>query len=41
MEKKWIKVLGLGLGDDDYIVKPFSFAELKARIQAQLRRNHL
>lgn len=35
------KVLGLGLGADDYIVKPFSFAELKARIQAQLRRNYL
>lgn len=35
------KVLGLGLGADDYIVKPFSFAELKARVQAQLRRNYL
>lgn len=35
------KVLGLGLGADDYIVKPFSFSELKARIQAQLRRNYL
>lgn len=34
------KVLGLGLGADDYIVKPFSFSELKARIQAQLRRNY-
>lgn len=35
------KVLGLGLGADDYIVKPFSFSELKARVQAQLRRNYL
>lgn len=35
------KVLGLGLGADDYIVKPFSFSELKARIQAQIRRNYL
>ncbi len=35
------KILGLGLGADDYIVKPFSFAELKARIEAQLRRNYL
>ena len=35
------KILGLGLGADDYIVKPFSFAELKARVQAQLRRNYL
>ena len=35
------KILGLGLGADDYIVKPFSFSELKARIEAQLRRNYL
>lgn len=32
------KILGLGLGGDDYIVKPFSPIELTARIQAQLRR---
>jgi DNA-binding response OmpR family regulator len=32
------KVLGLGLGGDDYIVKPFSPVELVARVQAQLRR---
>ena len=30
--------LGLGLGGDDYMVKPFSPIELTARIQAQLRR---
>ncbi len=34
------KVLGLGLGADDYLVKPFSIAELVARVGAQLRRNH-
>lgn len=32
------KVLGLGLGADDYLTKPFSMAELKARVNAQLRR---
>lgn len=34
------KVLGLGLGADDYLVKPFSMNELIARIGAQLRRSH-
>ncbi|PKM53502.1 MAG: DNA-binding response regulator [Firmicutes bacterium HGW-Firmicutes-5] len=34
------KVLGLGLGGDDYLVKPFSMAELIARVNAQLRRNY-
>jgi DNA-binding response OmpR family regulator len=34
------KVLGLGLGADDYIVKPFSIAELVARVGAQFRRNN-
>ena len=33
------KVLGLGIGADDYLVKPFSIAELLARVGAQLRRN--
>ena len=33
------KVLGLGIGADDYLVKPFSMAELLARVSAQLRRN--
>jgi two-component system alkaline phosphatase synthesis response regulator PhoP len=32
------KVLGLGLGADDYVVKPFETMELLARIQALLRR---
>lgn len=32
------KVLGLGLGADDYLTKPFSLNELIARIKAQLRR---
>ena len=32
------KIIGLGLGADDYIVKPFSIAELVARVKAQLRR---
>lgn len=34
------KVLGLGLGADDYIAKPFSMNELLARVAAQLRRSH-
>ena len=32
------KVLGLELGADDYITKPFSLRELLARIKAVLRR---
>ena len=32
------KVLGLGLGADDYISKPFDPAELVARVKSQLRR---
>jgi DNA-binding response OmpR family regulator len=34
------KVLGLGLGADDYISKPFSVSELIARVGAQLRRSN-
>ena len=32
------KTLGLGLGADDYITKPFSVTEVLARIKANIRR---
>ncbi len=35
------QIIGLTVGADDYITKPFSLSVLKARIAAQLRRNHL
>lgn len=34
------KVTGLNAGADDYLTKPFEFAEVKARINALLRRNY-
>ncbi len=34
------RVLGLRTGADDYLVKPFAFDELVARIQALVRRHH-
>ena len=33
------KIMGLTLGADDYITKPFSLAVLRARVNAQLRRS--
>jgi len=35
------KVRGLGLGADDYVVKPFGVSELLARVAAALRRQRL
>ena len=35
------KVLGLELGADDYMIKPFETKELVARVKAVLRRYHL
>jgi DNA-binding response OmpR family regulator len=35
------QVLGLGIGGDDYVVKPFSPAALVARVKAQLRRSRM
>lgn len=32
------KILSLGLGADDYMTKPFSVAELSARVKANIRR---
>ncbi|NME35341.1 MULTISPECIES: response regulator transcription factor [Fusobacterium] len=34
------KVIGLDLGADDYLVKPFYFEELMARIRVLIRRKH-
>lgn len=34
------RIAGLDLGADDYLCKPFSFAELEARIRNQVRKIH-
>jgi DNA-binding response OmpR family regulator len=35
------RVVGLEVGADDYVTKPFSVLELKARVRAMLRRSQL
>jgi DNA-binding response OmpR family regulator len=35
------KIRALNLGADDYMVKPFSYPELVARVNSQLRRNEI
>ena len=39
-EEEVDKILGLELGADEYITKPFSVRELTARVKANLRRNY-
>ncbi len=39
-EEEADKVMGLELGADDYMTKPFSHAELVSRIKANIRRYH-
>ena len=34
------KIMGLNMGADDYITKPFNPLELLARVKSQLRRGH-
>ena len=41
MKRETDKVLGLELGADDYITKPFSMRELLARVKANIRRNEM
>lgn len=37
-QEEYDKVLGLGLGADDYVTKPFSPVEMMARVKVQLRK---
>ena len=34
------KIAGFSAGGDDYVIKPFSLAELGARVEAHIRRDH-
>ena len=40
-EEEADKVLGLEIGADDYITKPFSMRELLARVKANIRRSEM
>ena len=40
-DSEFDKVIGLELGADDYVTKPFSNRELQARVKALLRRSEL
>ena len=37
-EEETDRIIGLSMGADDYMIKPFSLRELTARVKAQLRR---
>ena len=39
--KECDKTLGFSSGGDDYLAKPFSYAELAARVKAMIRRYHV
>jgi DNA-binding response OmpR family regulator len=39
-DEEFDKVLGLEMGADDYVVKPFSLREIIARVRAMLRRSY-
>lgn len=40
-DEEFDKVLGLSVGADDYVTKPFSIRELVARVKAALRRQNM